>query len=199
MERFRGNCLFFIKFKINIMTNNKYNNPIITPSNCITFNTNSFTLVNFCEELSSFYSKKLLGNYLQYAHVFNKFGLLLAPFPINEDQTLKFDREYLEPDFIFTDEDKKYAFNLKMDIARNDFISKYKYNIVSLYSEIILSYADIICLENIDSIFLNSMALHSKEEVDKEVEFHLFINNNPITMPEFEVIQNNFLQEYKSL
>ena len=86
-----------------------------------------------------------------------------------------------------------------MDIARNDFTSTYKYNILSLYGGIIRSYADIICLDNIDSIFLNSMALHSKEEVDKEVEFHLFINNNPITMPEFEVIQNNFLQEYKSL
>jgi len=181
------------------MTNNKYNNPIITPSNCITFNTNSFTLVNFCEELSSFYSNKSLGDYLQYAHVFNKFGLLSAPFPINGDQTLKFDREHLEPDFIFTDEDKEYAFNLKMDIARNDYISKYKYNILSLYGKIIRSYADMICLEDIGSLFLNSMALHSDEEVDQEVEFHLFINNNPITMPEFEIIQNKFLQEYKSL
>jgi hypothetical protein len=175
------------------MPNNKYNNPIITSSNCITFNTNSFTLANFCEELSSFYSKKLLGDYLEYAHVFNKFGLLSAPFPINGNQTLKFNCEYLEPDFIFSDEDKEYAFNLTMNIAKNDFISKYKYNIIYLYGKIIRSYADMICLEDIDSIFLNSMALHSKEEVDQEVEFHLFINNNPITMPEFEIIQNKFL------
>jgi len=86
-----------------------------------------------------------------------------------------------------------------MDIARNDFISKYKYNILSLYGKILRSYAEIICIEDIDSLFLNDMALHSDEEVDQEIEFYLFINNDPITMPEFEVIQNKFLQEYKSL
>ena len=160
----------------------------ISPQNSYTFNQNTFDFINFYEELGNFYNNVGLNNDIYYAHAFTKNGLFHSPYPINGYQIKNIDYNSLFFNF-FTDRDITLATDIENDKFYNYINSMYKYNILSLYHSILKT------LKGYDNSY---NPFFDYNNLEKEVEFYLFISKHCINIPEFNILKDEFIKEYKS-
>lgn len=161
----------------------------ISPQNCINFNTNTFDLSMLYEELHNFYNNVGLGNEIYYAHIFNKNGLFYNPYPIKGYQTKKSDFDCIIFN-LFSDKDITFTTDLVNDNLNHYITSLYKYNILCLYDSIQQA------LKGYDNGY-NSLFYYNN--IEKEVEFYIFISRHCINKPEFDKYRLEYIKNYISL
>ncbi|SRR6266849_159084 len=163
----------------------------ISPKNCFTFNKNTFDLSIFFEELQTFYNNVGLDRDIYYAHAFNKYGLLYNPYPVKGYEVKKIDYTSLFFN-LFSDKDITLATDIENDKFNNYIDSMYKYNILCLYQSILKTIKE--------NKYSSSFFVCEAEQPNNiEVEFYLFISKHCINIPEFDILKDEFLKEYKSL
>jgi hypothetical protein len=160
----------------------------ISPQNSFTFNKNTFDLSIFNEELHNFYNNVELDNDIYYAHAFNKNGLFYNPYPIKGYQAKKIDYNSLYFNF-FSDKDITLATDIENDKYNNYIHSMYKYNILCLYDSI---------LKTLKGYGNGYNPFFDYNNIEKEVEFYLFISKHCINIPEFDILKDEYFKEYKS-
>lgn len=160
----------------------------ISPQNSFTFNQNTFDLSIFYEELGNFYNNVGLNKNIYYAHAFNKNGLFHNPYPINGYIIKKINYNSLFLN-LFSDKDITLATDIENDKFNLYIHSMYKYNILSLYHSILKT------LKGYDNSYNSYFDYNNLE---KEVEFYLFISKHCINIPEFDILKDEYIKEYKS-
>lgn len=160
----------------------------ISSQNSFTFNQSTFDLSIFYEELFNFYNSIGLSKDIYYAHAFNKNGLFYNPYPINGYQIKKM--EYNSLFFnIFSDKDITFATDIENDKFNNYISSMYKYNILCLYYSI---------LKTLKGYNNGYNILFDYKNIEKEIEFYIFISKHCINIPEFNILKDEFIKQ-KSL
>jgi hypothetical protein len=159
-----------------------FNTLPVSPDNSFTFNKNTFDLTILYEELGTFYNCLLFDKDIYYAHVFNRYGLFFNPYPIKGYQAkrINFNSLFFSP---FNDKDITLITDIENDAVDNYFNSMYKYNILYLYDSILKTLKD------------NGYNDFFDKNIEKEVEFYLFISKHCINTPEFDVFKDEFYKK----
>ena len=155
-------------------------NILMIPSNTSTFNTNTFKLSSFYNQLSKYYKDYQFDNDILYAYAFNKYGLLCKPYIIKGISTVY---SYDKDNSYLKDNDIILASDIEENKFDNYFNSIYKYNILYFYNDIskaIKGYAE----KDYPNPFI----------LEKEVKFYLFVCKTHLNKIEFNEIKDRSLK-----